>query len=401
MPIDDRSVLITESDVEQKVIMPLLLDGSLLGIPQANIYTKQYLSPAALDKSAGKMSGYYPDYSIWLHGLPVMIVEAKAPGVAAEEGYREASLYARHLNQRFPAGVNPCARIVAINGHTLLCGVWDAEPDLTVAVGDIRVGTAALDALQSHCSAQVLSQVSDELSDRLRLLNVTLPYDLLGGQAVINAKRPLNTFAADLSPILRRYFSSTPQENIHEIAAKAYVSSNEVTEYDRVLESLLKDRIAFRQHAIVKELEPKKHQESNVARAIATFDQERPEQGQLQLVQGPVGAGKSLFARRYKDVLQPSEDAARTRWAFIDFNTSTMGDVPSAERWVCEKFIEAFQVENPPTWISIRAQFKEEFSLEIFKSEKLYTQNWSACRRSRRQFVARLISRLGKMIRKN
>jgi hypothetical protein len=170
---------------------------------------------------------------------------------------------------------------------------------------------------------------------------------LLGGQAVLNAKRPLNTFAADLSPILRRYFSSTPQENVHEIAEKAYVSSDEVTEYDRVLESLLKDRLAFRQEAIVKPLVPTRHDEPNVTRAIASFDHQRPAHGQLQIIQGSVGAGKSLFARRYKDILQHPDDAARTRWAFIDFNTSTMGDPTSAERWVYESFIEAFQADNP------------------------------------------------------
>jgi hypothetical protein len=80
--------------------------------------------------------------------------------------------------------------------------------------------------LQSRCSGQVLDQIAQALSRQLRLATVVYPFDLLGGHAVLNAKRPLNTFAADLSPILRRYFSSTPQENIHEIAEKAYVSSS-------------------------------------------------------------------------------------------------------------------------------------------------------------------------------
>lgn len=374
MPIDDKIVLSTESDVEQKVVMPLLTDGQLLAIPSASVHTKQYLAPAALDKAAGKTSGYYPDYSVWLRGLPVMIVEAKAPDVAPEEGYREASLYARHLNQRFPPGINPCARILATNGKTLLFGFWDAAPDLTLSMANLRVGTAGLDSFQSLCSGQVLDQVAQMPSRRLRLATMVYPFDLLGGQAVLNAKRPLNTFAADLSPILRRYFSSTPQENIHEIAEKAYVSSNEVTEYDRVLESLLKDRLAFRQHAIVKPLEPRKHEESNVARAIASFDEQRPPQGQLQLIQGPVGAGKSLFARRYKDVLQSPEDAARTKWAFIDFNTSTMGDPASAERWVQESFIEAFQAENLSVDLFSGPVQRGVFSRNIQKRRSVYEE---------------------------
>lgn len=79
MPIDDEVALKTESDVEQKVIMPLLTDAPLLSIPAAAVHTKEYLAPAALDKAAGKLSGYYPDYSVWLYGVPVMIVEAKGP----------------------------------------------------------------------------------------------------------------------------------------------------------------------------------------------------------------------------------------------------------------------------------------------------------------------------------
>src|SRR5262245_16865658 len=122
----------TESDVEQKVIIPLLTDAQFLSIPVDSIHTKEYLAPAALDKAAGKLSGYYPDYSVFLHGVPVLIVEAKAPDVPPEEGYREASLYARHLNQRFPTTINPCSRIIATNGRVLLFGFWDAAPELNL-----------------------------------------------------------------------------------------------------------------------------------------------------------------------------------------------------------------------------------------------------------------------------
>src|ERR1035441_10668339 len=71
-------------------------------------------------------------------------------------------------------------------------------------------------------------------------------------------------------------------------------------------------RIALRKGAIVKPLEPTRKGETSVARAISTFDTERPDHGQLQIIQGPVGSGKSLFIRRYKDVLQPESEAART-----------------------------------------------------------------------------------------
>jgi|SRR5208283_506165 len=123
MHIDhDNLSLLNESDVEQKVVMPLLVGPAYLDIPQRNIFTKQYLAPTTLDKSADKTSGYFPDYSIWLDGFPVLIVEAKAPDVLCEVGYREASLYARHLNQKYPTDCNPCRFILSTNGAELLFG---------------------------------------------------------------------------------------------------------------------------------------------------------------------------------------------------------------------------------------------------------------------------------------
>jgi hypothetical protein len=366
-------ILQTESDVEQKLVMPLMTSELLLAIPASSIHTKEYLPPALLDKTAGKSKGYYPDYSVWMHGLPIMIVEAKAPEVPVETGYREASLYARHLNQKYPADFNPCKFILATNGHKIVCGTWDSGPKLTIERQSLSVGTAGLEALQQLCSAAVLEQFAQAASARLRWQHVFLPFDLLGGQPVLNAKLPLNSFAADLSPILRRYFSSTPHENIHEIAERAYVNSNEITEYDRVLESLLKDRLNIRQDTIVKQLAPLRHGETNVSRAIAGFDKDRPEHGQLQIVQGSVGAGKSLFIRRYCDVLQPEVDAKRTRWAFIDFNTSgNLADASGADSWLYQTFAESFQAENPEIDLSSGEVLRGVFSKNIQRRKSIY-----------------------------
>jgi hypothetical protein len=80
LPFDIASVL-TEADVELKVVTPLLSNGNYLEIPPASIKGKAYLAPTVLDKSAGRLGGYYPDYSVWELGFAVLIVEAKAPDV--------------------------------------------------------------------------------------------------------------------------------------------------------------------------------------------------------------------------------------------------------------------------------------------------------------------------------
>jgi hypothetical protein len=61
-----NATLLTEADVEHKVIMPLLVGEAYLRIPEPNRHAKEYLAPAALDKTSGKSFGYYPDFTAWL-----------------------------------------------------------------------------------------------------------------------------------------------------------------------------------------------------------------------------------------------------------------------------------------------------------------------------------------------
>ena len=64
MHIDHEHLIIkTESDVEQKVLMPLLNGEAYLALPQDKIFSKEYLAPTILDKAGGKQTGYFPDYS--------------------------------------------------------------------------------------------------------------------------------------------------------------------------------------------------------------------------------------------------------------------------------------------------------------------------------------------------
>jgi hypothetical protein len=365
----DGLVVRTESDVEQKVLMPLLNGEAYLAIPETQIHTKEYLAPTKLDKTAGKTTGYFPDYSVWSCGFAIMIVEAKAPGVPTDEGYREASLYARHLNQNYPTGLNPCRFVIASDGDVLQFGYWDAQPELSVKVADLRPGSATLQELRQLCGIRVLDGHAQECLRHIRSRAIQFPADLADGQALLNAKLPLNSFAADLSPILRKYFSN--QEDVHEIALRAYVNSAEVTEYDRVLESLLKERLKVQRDTIVLPLRPGKKGEETIARAISDFDKARPERGHLQIVQGAVGSGKSLFMNRYYHVLQPKEDTKRTRWAFIDFNAAPP-DLSTAYEWLCLKFVEDFQHRNPGLDLFSLQSLRGVFARNIQKRKGIY-----------------------------
>jgi hypothetical protein len=202
-------------------------------------------------------------------------------------------------------------------------------------------------------------------------LRATRPYILAGGQALLNSKRPLNTFAAELSPILRRYFSSSADNRDPEIYGQAYVATAEVTEYDRVLESLMKDRISSRLNPMSQEIEPTRHSEPRLTKAISEFETSRPREGQLQLITGRVGAGKSLFIRRYKELLQPDDQRTARHWAFIDFNTGP-ADLRAAQVWLCETFLRSFGEENPDFDMYGAEALEQIFAVELNRQKGIY-----------------------------
>jgi hypothetical protein len=365
----------TEADVELKVIAPLLAGRNYLEIPLTAIKGKDYLAPTTLDKKAGKSGGYFPDFSVWELALPVLIVEAKGPEVPVDVGYREAALYARHLNAQFKHGINPCKFILACNGHELSYGYWDSNATRTVRIADLVVGSAELEALRDFCNFRLLQAHAAKSIAAIRLERATEPSSLAGGQALLSSPKPFNTFAAELAPLLRRYFTSTTQNNDPEIFEKAYVGSDNITEYDRVLEALLKDRISSRR-IVSEELSPSRAKEPKLTRAISNFKANRADrssEGELQLITGGVGTGKSLFARRYKELLQPPEQAKWTHWAFIDFNTAP-DPIVSAENWLCQKFVDSFFRENPQFDPYDGENLSRIFSQDLQKRKGIYEE---------------------------
>jgi hypothetical protein len=374
MHIDhDGMALVTESDVEQKLIMPLLTGAAYLDISESKIKTKQYLAPTEINKKAGQTSGHYPDYSIWFRSFPCLIVEAKSPEVSAETGYREAQLYAQFLNQHYPSGLNPAHFVLATNGLQILCGFWDAKPVVEGLVSDLRPQSALMVELQKVCGTSALDHHAIKCLNASRTDRVLLPYNLVGGPALLRTTVPPNQFAAPLAPLLIRFFSPSQQENIREIVERAYVSSDEVTEYDKILESLLKERISAQRGSIVEQLAPARRGEDTLERTIAEFSKDRPASGHLQLIQGAVGSGKSLFIERYKQMLQPQEAKAKTKWATVDFNSAPV-NLTDASDWLCRTFISSFERENPDVDLSSLSVLRGIYSRNIQRKKAIYSE---------------------------
>lgn len=127
-----KSELVTESDVEQKLIMPLLTLSAPrgLGYGTEEILTKHSIRRFTIDKGQSQKL-YFPDFLVLLCGMPCLAVEAKKPGEDVIEGLREARLYAAELNAIYPSGINPCLRVICCNGAKLVSAPQTALPPIS------------------------------------------------------------------------------------------------------------------------------------------------------------------------------------------------------------------------------------------------------------------------------
>ena len=333
----------TEGDVETQVVIPLLTRPELLGIPLSRVKSKEFLAAQDIGKGQKTKKGYIPDFCIYELSLPTLVIEVKSPKVLVAEAWEEATLYAHAINKNFPPRVNPTQKAFATNGIDYLAGDWDAAPLARGSIQELTTGSGKLKELQNTIGHQELERLSELVSAAMKLRGFKRPSSQGNGPALITSKLEPNTFAADLAPILRRYFSSRDQNKDPEIYKNAYVSSNEVTSYDRILESYLRDRLARSRTKV----RTTKKRAVEVSKRINEFAKYRPQSGDLQLVTGGVGAGKSLFARRYKEYLQPRELVGRTHWSFIDFNYAPE-NLSEASEWICKAFVDSLFDEGAP-----------------------------------------------------
>src|ERR1035437_9470668 len=104
----------TESDVEQKLVLPLLTSPAPngLGFSTSDFVTKLSTRRIEIGKGTARKL-YYPDYIVVLAGTPVIVIEAKAVGESVDNALDEARLYANEINALYPHQINPCTRVIA------------------------------------------------------------------------------------------------------------------------------------------------------------------------------------------------------------------------------------------------------------------------------------------------
>ncbi len=339
-------MIASESDVEQKIMFPLLTDA--LGYVSFEIKTKDYLAPTDIDKGAGKKVGYYPDYVIYLGGIPVLIIEVKKPSIDCEIGYREARLYAAEINKRYPESVNPASQILSCNGIEVIFGPWDSESSAEKhKVCDLNEGSAALESLRVTQGKKALFPLCKKIRNLLTPSTRFKPLYMIGGPSRQNEKIPTNSFAAELAPLLRKYFD--PDETAHssEVIERGYCTTQELTKYNATLDALLKDRIP--DHESFSAVKTTKSKAVHVDQAIQSAIEARSDvPDPFILLVGSVGAGKSMFIERYLSYLIDSEIRQNTLWVVVNFNEAP-SNLSNIESWMCAQFIHAYSSNDVDT----------------------------------------------------
>jgi GTPase SAR1 family protein len=341
-PVIDPSEFVTEGDVENKLVYPFLAHPSFLGIPHEWIRAKEYMEPTEIDKGAGKRYGYIPDYSVWRSGFPLLVVESKRPDEPIEQALREAHLYANRINNRYPPNINPISHVLACNGEQFALAKADSETEVLYAkVTDLRPGTDILAAFQAELNKEAIEKRAQDMSVAFQSRRFTRVPSLLTGTQITELLG-INPFAQELFPIITRYFGQEADEAPDEIIDRGYVSTEERSEYGAVLETYLKDRArVVADGSFQPVVTGGKHPQNHLTTEVRKFGQPQRITGRVQLIVGAVGAGKSLFIRRFFKRLLPDDLRQKTMWAFLNFNTE-LKDPKELREAVAESFIKSF-----------------------------------------------------------
>ncbi|MBP7556361.1 MAG: hypothetical protein KA821_08860 [Chitinophagaceae bacterium] len=315
----DPYLLSSESDVEQKVLWPLLTNAEPIGLGygKTDIQTKVSLRKLEIDKG-GKSQLYYPDYLLSLQGLPLIIVEAKKPNEDLSEAFRQASLYASEINRLFEEGVNPCKYVVACDGVKLVAGTWDeAKFRFEIESKNWVPTDRYFGAFLSMFSLSNVSNNANEIKKMIRRnVQYRKPLQMLGGASVQN-KQTVNSFGETISIQYQHLFNPITEEEKGDIVSNAYVKVYKHESHLNPIEKIIKKKLhpSFQDTTEIEDnTNPKEI--SNKLRKAHKYN------NKVLLLVGSVGSGKSTFVTYLKEVALGSDILKKLFWGTLDLNNA-------------------------------------------------------------------------------
>ena len=344
MSLDESlSTLHNESDVEQKIVLPLLTNAVPIGLgfDVSDFITKPNITNIRIGKGSDKKL-YFPDYAVILNGIPSVIIEAKTPGADLQEALREARLYATEINSDFPTGVNPCLYILVSDGSKVVLSDWDSNEIITtVDSNELSAVNDQFRILLDKISKRAISQYTYEF--RKKHSNITeyhRPTELLGGKSVRTQSVGANSFGSNISVEYRYLFNPESKDERNGIIHNAYVESKRRNSHISPIDKIVRAAIP---RYMSDSIEVK-----NTAKPTEVTDQlkdlDRIKNGLCVLI-GTVGSGKTTFTDYLRLRALPADLRSCTQWISINLNNAPI-DSEMIYKWVIDSVLSSLKMEN-------------------------------------------------------
>lgn len=355
-----KTKLITEGDVETKVILPLLTNEEPIGLGFHNhdIQSKRSLKKLLIDKG-DKAQRYYPDFVVSINGLPLIVVEAKKPEENLEEAFRQASLYAAELNRAFPIDENPCQLIIAINGLNLIAGSWEtAKPLFNIPIDSWLVTDRDFSLFTSTFCKTELVPKSENVRKALRTeVMYKNPLYLLGGKYVQD-QTVSNEFGETISINYQHLFNPNEESEREDIVKNAYVKVTKHQSHVDPIDKLIRKKIrpaVQESKEIFDNTKPKE--------LIEKLESAQRFNNQVILLIGSVGSGKSTFSTYLKEVALDDDVNKKLSWVRLNLNDAPVS-ADEIYTWLKNNIID-----------QLKGQYRDIDYDELRFIEKLYFRN--------------------------
>ncbi|WP_294205345.1 type I restriction endonuclease [uncultured Chryseobacterium sp.] len=362
----DEKLLGSESDVEQKVIYPLLTNSFPIGLEFTpnEINTKLFLKKINIDKGA-KAHNYYPDYVIISQGVPSLIIEAKKVGQDLNEAFREARLYATEINSMHIEEVNPCKFIIACDGKKLLAGYWNSQPLFEIETSSWNEVNNDFSRFIELFNHSAIKSHSKEVNDILRKNTVfTKPLFQLGGKYLIDQEIN-NSFGENIAIQYKHIFNPEMEGEKIDLVKNAYVVVDKHESHINPIDRLIRKKLnPFATDATLVQNTESPTEIIEKLKTINSFN------NQVLLLIGSVGSGKSTFTTYLREVALDENLSQSLVWITIDLNNAPVSS-EEIYRWLKKHILENLRSTFKKIDFDSLEIIKEVFEEDINKFEKL------------------------------
>lgn len=352
----------TESDVEQKFILPMLTSVSPIGLgyTNADFKTKTELKEIVIGKGASKKS-YFPDYVITIQGLPALIIEAKKPGEDIEEAMREARLYCTELNAEFAHNLNPCHKIIVSDGINVIAGDWDSKKVVALKYANIDSSDKLYIEFLSYVGKESVADYCKKIYKEIRgTREFRKPILMLGGKSVQNEELPQNRFGSTLSIEYRNLFNPEDEQDRINVVKNTYVTSKRRLKHVEPIDQII------RAAQPVSVTDSQKISTEQPTELVTKLKQVKNLKHALLLLIGNVGSGKSTFVDYLRITGLPPDLQKRTHWVTLDLNDVPLGR-DDIYKWVKDQIILKLRNSTPQLNFDDLDVLKKVFYTEIHR----------------------------------